>query len=114
MATPKFTQRTPEQQALLVRVAKAALATPKSLDMGNWHTCETTHCIAGWAAYLTNPENPFAALAPGEWYDDAGRRLLGEEAADKFYKDNIPARRWLKKVLREAGELPAPGEEEAK
>jgi hypothetical protein len=22
------------------------------LDMGNWHTCETTHCRAGWAVVL--------------------------------------------------------------
>jgi hypothetical protein len=23
-----------------------------SLEMGNWHTCETTHCRGGWAVHL--------------------------------------------------------------
>ncbi len=26
-----------------------------SLDMGSWHTCETTHCRAGWAITLAGP-----------------------------------------------------------
>lgn len=32
----------------------AAIATDpeKHLDMGAWHTCETTHCRAGWAITL--------------------------------------------------------------
>ena len=33
------------------------------LDMGSWHTCETTHCIAGWAIHLAG---------------DAGRALEDE------------------------------------
>lgn len=47
---------------LLARIEK----NPECLDMGEWHTCETTHCIAGWAypevrnpaskASLTHPE----------------------------------------------------------
>jgi hypothetical protein len=26
--------------------------TPNSLDMGEWHTCETTHCRGGWVVTL--------------------------------------------------------------
>lgn len=47
---------------LLARIEK----NPECLDMREWHTCETTHCIAGWAypeeeapaskASLTHPE----------------------------------------------------------
>ncbi|MBX3629341.1 MAG: pentapeptide repeat-containing protein [Nitrosomonas sp.] len=40
-----------------------------NLDMGDWHTCETTHCIAGWVTTLAG---------------DAGRvaeNLLGTNAA---------------------------------
>lgn len=33
------------------RVYEAASA-PKALDMGYWHTCETTHCRAGWVVTL--------------------------------------------------------------
>ena len=29
-----------------------ACETPGSLDMETWHTCETTHCRAGWAIHL--------------------------------------------------------------
>ena len=30
----------------------AAIEAGGHLDMGNWHTCETTHCRAGWAITL--------------------------------------------------------------
>jgi hypothetical protein len=29
-----------------------AVSRPMALDMGNWHTCETTHCRAGWVVHL--------------------------------------------------------------
>ena len=29
-----------------------AVSKPESLDMRNWHTCETTHCRAGWVVVL--------------------------------------------------------------
>lgn len=29
-----------------------AVSRPKALDMGAWHTCETTHCRAGWVVHL--------------------------------------------------------------
>lgn len=30
----------------------AAVSQPKALDMGAWHTCDTTHCRAGWVVHL--------------------------------------------------------------
>ena len=30
----------------------AAIDAGGSLEMGDWHTCETTHCRAGWAIHL--------------------------------------------------------------
>jgi hypothetical protein len=30
----------------------AALEAGGTLDMQSWHTCETTHCRAGWAIHL--------------------------------------------------------------
>jgi hypothetical protein len=27
-----------------------------ALDMARWHTCETTHCLAGWAVHLAGTE----------------------------------------------------------
>jgi hypothetical protein len=29
-----------------------AASVPKALDMTDWHTCDTTHCRAGWAVHL--------------------------------------------------------------
>jgi hypothetical protein len=29
-----------------------AASAPKALDMTDWHTCDTTHCRAGWAVHL--------------------------------------------------------------
>ena len=33
------------------RIYEAA-SQPGCLNMGNWHSCETTHCRAGWAIHL--------------------------------------------------------------
>ena len=44
------------------RVYEAASA-PDALDMSDWHTCETTHCRAGWVVTLAG---------------EAGRELEGE------------------------------------
>jgi hypothetical protein len=30
----------------------AAASNPESLNMGDWHTCENTHCRAGWVVHL--------------------------------------------------------------
>ena len=30
----------------------AAVSHPGALAMGSWHTCETTHCRAGWVTHL--------------------------------------------------------------
>jgi predicted metal-dependent hydrolase len=30
----------------------AAASAPDALDMAHWHTCETTHCRAGWVVHL--------------------------------------------------------------
>lgn len=29
-----------------------AVSVPGALDMGDWHTCDTTHCRAGWVVHL--------------------------------------------------------------
>lgn len=33
-------------------ILAAATATESSLNMGDWHSCETTHCRAGWVVHL--------------------------------------------------------------
>ena len=43
----------------------SAASQENALDMGSWHTCETTHCRAGWVVHLAG---------------DVGKKL--EEALD--------------------------------
>ncbi len=37
-------------------ILAAVTAQGCSLDMRDWHSCETTHCRAGWAIHLTGAE----------------------------------------------------------
>lgn len=32
------------------------VSNPDSLDMSSWHTCDTTHCRAGWVVFLAGKE----------------------------------------------------------
>ena len=34
------------------RTVYAAASQPGAIEMGSWHTCETTHCQAGWVVAL--------------------------------------------------------------
>ena len=52
-----------------------AASVENALDMGDWHTCETTHCRAGWVTTLAG---------------EAGKRLEEKTsclfAAQQIYK----------------------------
>jgi hypothetical protein len=48
----------------------AAASADGALNMGEWHTCETTHCRAGWAVHLAGEagralENKIGTAAAG-------------------------------------------------
>ena len=83
------------QDGLLQQIAKIILENPKSLEMGSWHTCETTHCLAGWACYL----NPVAKkLEKTHGAAIAGLLTLGYEAHAYFFKKNEEVIEWLKTI----------------
>jgi len=51
----RFRERNPAVPVipnLDAQILAAVEANPKALEMGAWHTCETTHCRAGWAIHL--------------------------------------------------------------
>ena len=61
----------PKLDGIHSAVLAAATQTPESLNMGNWHTCGTTHCRAGWVVHLAGEagyalerqtSTPFAAM----------------------------------------------------
>ena len=84
----------------LLAVARAALASPNALEMGAWHTCETTHCVCGWAEHLGGS---LAKLIIEQFGNDVGGlMLLGVEAHSYFYSTNDQAREFLQSVIDNA------------
>ena len=80
-------------------VAQAALAAPDALRMGGWHTCDTTHCVAGWA--IAQAGEPGRLLEAAMGPEVAGLMLLGTEAHAHFFDDDDTARAWLQEVLEQ-------------
>jgi len=71
----------------------AAVDTGGNLEMGNWHTCQTTHCLAGWAITLAGE----AGLTLEREYGPAaaGALIYAASSPDKripnFYATNADA-----------------------
>jgi hypothetical protein len=42
----------PVVESLDAKILEAVTSGGGRLEMGSWHTCETTHCRAGWAVHL--------------------------------------------------------------
>ena len=80
------------------RVAEQILASPEALKMRNWHTCDTTHCVAGWAVHLSGP--PGYALETVVGQEVAGM-LLMPSASHLFHASDDEAREWAEQVLAE-------------
>ena len=79
-------------------VAQAALAAPDALQMDSWHTCDTTHCVAGWA--IAQAGEPGRLLEAAVGPQMAGLMLLGTEAHAHFFDADATARAWLQEVLK--------------
>jgi hypothetical protein len=84
----------------LLAVARAALATDSALEMCRWHTCNTTHCISGWAEHLGGPIATLLYQQMGP--STAGLMLLGVEAHSYFFASNEKARAFLQSVVDNA------------
>lgn len=81
---------------LVKKVATAALVDG-ALDMEAWHTCETTHCIAGWAVEL-HPDGKRLEKNSSTYL--AGYLLLGEDSARHFFDSNEDAKEYLLQILK--------------
>ena len=73
-----------------------------ALDMSAWHTCETTHCRAGWAIHLAGEAGKALERAVGSCA--AGALIYAVSRPDKpvpdFYGANEMA---MKSILKDAG-----------
>jgi hypothetical protein len=80
----------------LKAVAQAALQ-PDALEMSDWHTCGTTHCIAGWAIHQAGEPGRLMESMMGP--EVAGLLLLGTDAHQHFHDSNEKAMEYLRGVV---------------
>lgn len=78
-------------------IAKLVLAGKAELSMCKWHSCNTVHCVAGWAIALGGPEGKTLEREYGS--EVAGLLLLGPGAHSHFFDSDAGAREWLRAVV---------------
>jgi hypothetical protein len=75
------------------KVVYEACKNPDALNMDTWHTCETTHCRAGWVVHLAGKEGKElemfhnTALAAQLIYRESGSPIN----PCRFYDSNVDA-----------------------
>jgi hypothetical protein len=91
----------------------AAIDQGGSLDMSTWHTCETTHCRAGWAVHLAGSAG---RLLEAQFGSGAAAALIHQascpwmEKVPDFYASNEEALADIKRCAeREQQELAKAG-----
>ena len=81
------------EEGLLGKIAGIVLHDEMALEMSSYHTCDTVHCIAGWACRLSERGEKLEAKYGTQI---AGLMLLGVEAHSHFFDENEEAVEWLK------------------
>ena len=88
----------------------SSAVTAGALEMSTWHTCETTHCVAGWAIHLAGDAG--AKLEQRVGPSAAGALIYaasGSHPVPSFYASNEVAM----DELRRRAAASAPAESEA-
>lgn len=85
----------------------AAIEAGGALEMGSWHTCETTHCRAGWAIHLAGEAG--YALERQTNAEHAGRMiyLASTGRVPHFYASNERALEDIRACAAEQQKAPA-------
>jgi hypothetical protein len=86
----------PFDQSIKRQILDQVTAHPETLDMRSWHTCDTTHCLAGWAV-MFHPQGKQLKDKTSTAF--AGRvilNLLGPGEDKVFYTSKKEAIEWLK------------------
>ena len=90
----------------LDEVVYAAASQPESLDMENWHTCDNTHCRAGWIVHLAGDkgrelEQFFdTSLAAMLIYNESTGRSISPV---RFFESNEVALKSMKEAAEKYG-----------
>ncbi|HEY3499951.1 MAG TPA: pentapeptide repeat-containing protein [Polyangiaceae bacterium] len=100
----RFRERHPDVpvvEQLDCKILEAVTTGGGELDMGDWHSCETTHCRAGWAIHLAGKAGYDLEKQVGS--PQAGRMiyLASTGRSAYFYGDNATA---LEDIKRRAAE----------
>lgn len=90
------------EDGLIQKIAIAVNADKKALEMGRWHTCDTTHCIAGWAVTLAKNGKE---LEEKYGTQIAGLMLLGVDAHSHFFDSNEDGKAYLNQFLPEESSM---------
>ncbi len=81
----------------------AAAKCENALDMGSWHSCETTHCRAGWVVHLAGEagykleEKVGTSVAAGLIYRESDSKI---KAFPDFYCGNDEALADMKRLAK--------------
>ena len=70
------------------KVAKVVASEGCSLNMDGWHICETTHCLGGWAVYLSGPAGKALEAVTST---SVAAAILMPSASHLFYSVSIHA-----------------------
>ncbi len=69
----------------------SAVEQPEAFDMSAWHTCDTTHCRAGWVVTLAGKEGK---ALEDQTSTEFAAMMIYKESSDirvspvRFYEDN--------------------------
>lgn len=88
------------------RTIYEAASKSNALDMSTWHTCETTHCRAGWVVHLAGKAGAAMEFRTGTAAAAALIYLKSDPKLNKipdFYADNEAAMADMKRLAEAEG-----------
>lgn len=71
--------KTAKIRKLFSKIKTAIETNGNKLDMSDWHTCKTTHCVAGWAIHLAEESGSNAEMKYGP--SVAGALIINESCS---------------------------------
>lgn len=84
-----------QKMAIKDAICAQVCASPEKLEMKDWHTCDTVHCIAGWAVTL-HPQGKQLEQLYGTSVAAALIFNSCEGYVPNFHSDNETTLRWLR------------------
>lgn len=93
---------------LFTKILKA-INSGGELDMGDWHTCETTHCVAGWVIPMAGEFGQGAETFAGTSW--AAALIINascpylEGKVPNFYDSNKDGMKFIEKCAAKEAEL---------